>query len=77
MNEQITLSAAIVAVVQVLKGLLPQAVTGWITPVIAGALGAAWALINGTDVIAGIVAGLAASGAVTVAERVGQRSSIQ
>ena len=71
--DQVQLGAAIIAVTEAIKRVLPDAVTGIVTIAVAAVLGGLWALYQGTDIIIGIVTGLAASGIVKVADAVSSK----
>ena len=71
MDLQVT--AAIVAVTEAIKRLLPEQVKGIVTIVVALALGVAWAAYNGTDLVAGGITGLVASGVISVAKTVSNK----
>ena len=71
--EQVTVGAAIVAVVEALKKIVPT-VHGIVTLVVALGLGAVagYLQLPGTpDVLVGVLVGAAAAGAHTVAEAAG------
>lgn len=65
---------AVIAIVGVLKSLFPNIVSSYVTILVAGVLGGAIGFLGlvptVTGVAAGVLWGLAASGAVTVAEKV-------
>lgn len=73
--DQITVSAAIVAIVKVIKDLVPG-VAGVVTVLVAVVLGAVagYYHVQATpDVLTGVVLGLTAVGAVSVADRAAKR----
>ncbi len=73
--EQVTDGAVVVAVVQAAKNLFPKSVSGVVTIVVAAVVGAVLAYAksqNTADLFNGAVTGLAASGVITVASRVGK-----
>lgn len=70
------IGAVVVAVVDAIKALVPQ-VTGAVTVLVAGLIGAILSVfdvhigLEDLTVAAGVMAGLAAAGAVGVAKRIG------
>jgi len=66
--DQVILASSIIAVTEVLKRLLPQAINGWVTIVVAAVLGilAGFAGISGVNWFSGLLIGLAAAGGVRV-----------
>ena len=70
MNLELT--AVIIAVVELIKKLpnVGSNVTGWVTPVLATALGVGFAFVNNGDLVQGALAGLAAVGIHTVGRTV-------
>lgn len=65
MFDEILLGAAIAAVTGELKKLFPV-IAGWLTVVLAGALGGAYGFFTNGDVVRGVFVGVATSGAIKV-----------
>jgi len=64
--------AIVIAVVQAIKNLLPDKVSGIVTIIVAGVVGGVLAFIRNTDVTTGVFGGLAAAGVITTASRIGK-----
>ena len=69
MSDTVTNAAVVVAVVQTLKSLAPNLITGAFTPVLAGCVGAVLGFARNGDPYSGLVDGLVAVGAVTVIDK--------
>jgi hypothetical protein len=65
-------AAIVIAVVQAVKSVFPARVSGVVTIVVAGAVGAALAFVNKGDVVTGIFEGLVGAGVITTASRIGK-----
>lgn len=70
--ESATNAAIVIAVVQAIKSLVPEKVQGFVTILVAAAVGAALAFINKGDLLTGIFEGLVGAGVITTASRIGK-----
>ena len=76
--EEVTVTAAIIAIVRAVKQVYPP-LHGLLTIILAVVLGgvAGYLKVQGLDIVSGITVGLAAVGATTVADRMGNTSAVK
>jgi len=62
-------SAIVIAVVQAVKSLLPDKVSGVVTIIVAGAVGFGLAYVRSSDLLQGVFNGLVGAGVITTATK--------
>lgn len=65
-------AAIVIAVVQAIKSVVPTRVQGFVTIIVAAAVGAVLAFINKGDLVTGIFEGLVGAGVITTVSRIGK-----
>lgn len=64
--DVITIGAAVLAVTEFIKRVFPTTISGALVIVAAAVIGGVFALINGTNLLQGVIVGLGASGVHTL-----------